>query len=569
MATVPDSTKQLIIPGYRIEELIFDRNSTRIYRATRLADSQSVMLKSLCTEQQAREQVASLKHEYDIGNQFDNQNVISVYGMEWVRNVPVVVLEDFGGSSLSIVTSERTLLLQEVLAIAIQVAQGLGEIHRANVIHKDINPSNVVYNPGTRQVKIIDFGISSYLTREQVTIANPRVVEASLPYVSPEQTGRMNRSVDYRSDYYSFGVTLFELLTGKLPFQVNEPNEWFHCHIAKQPPAPIDINPSIPKVVSDLVMKLMSKMAEQRYQSAVGIQADLQRCLDQLAATGSIDPFQLGQGDINQKFHVSQLVRSIEKTRTEYAEGTTRTEQLANIDITALMKALKAIAEEKSHGHMMELILSSALEFAAAQHGMLILRNTENQFLIEGEASITDNQKRVLQSIQVTAERLPLSLFNYVVRTQTSLVIHDAQVAVDDLPGLAMDPYIQQHAVRSVLCLPIVSGRGEDRELIGLLYLENNLAVGAFTQERFNTLEIIGMPGSNLQHASMVAERICNIIEIQRIVHDGNELRVTISLGLCMLSPNIADKDELIRRADEALYQSKENGRNQVTVAAG
>lgn len=313
MTVVQDPLKELIIPGYSIEELIFDKNSTRVYRARRLADNQTVMLKALRTEQQVQEQSASLKHEYEITNQFNGSNVIAVYGLERSHNGPVVVLEDFGGFSLSIIAQQRRLPLQEVLAIAVEIAKGLGEIHGANIIHKDINPSNVVYNPDTGQVKVIDFGISSYLTREQAAIANPQVVEASLPYVSPEQTGRMNRSVDYRSDYYAFGVTLFELLTGKLPFEAKEPIEWFHCHIAKQPPTPAEVDPSIPLVVSDLVMKLMAKMAEQRYQSAAGIQSDLQHCLDQLAKTGTIEPFELGQGDISQRFQVSQALYGREK----------------------------------------------------------------------------------------------------------------------------------------------------------------------------------------------------------------------------------------------------------------
>ena len=264
------------------------------------------MLKSLRSEQEAREASACLKHEYEMARRLQVRSVIRVYGLERLQGLPVVVLEDFGGTSLNILSQQRRLPLDELLNVAIQLTRGLGEIHAANIIHKDINPSNVVYNPDTGVVKIIDFGISSYLTREQAAIANPQVVEASLPYIAPEQTGRMNRSIDYRSDFYSLGVTLFQLLTGRLPFTVSEPIEWFHCHIAKQPPAPRDVDPLIPPVLSEIIMKLMAKMAEDRYQSAAGIQADLQRCLDRLQSDGSIADFPLGTDDIPQDFQIPQ-----------------------------------------------------------------------------------------------------------------------------------------------------------------------------------------------------------------------------------------------------------------------
>ena len=294
------------LPGYSIEALVFDREPTRVFRARRLSDGLMVMLKSLRDEQEAREASACLKHEYEMARRLQVPSVIRVYGLERLQGRPVVVLEDFGGDSLDHVVQQRSLVLQEVLAIATQLVQGLGEIHAANIIHKDINPSNVVYNAETGMVKIIDFGISSYLTREQAAIASPQVIDASLPYVSPEQTGRMNRSVDYRSDFYSLGVTLFQLLTGQLPFTVSEPIEWFHCHIAKQPPSPHDVDPAIPEMVSGIIMKLMAKMAEDRYQSAAGIQADLQRCVEQLQQRGTIEPFVLGSEDMPRQFQIPQ-----------------------------------------------------------------------------------------------------------------------------------------------------------------------------------------------------------------------------------------------------------------------
>jgi serine/threonine protein kinase len=141
------------------------------------------------------------------------------------------------------------------------VAEILGAIHAGNIIHKDINPSNIVYNPATGQVKIIDFGISTVLSRENPTLSNPNVLEGTLAYMSPEQTGRMNRAIDYRTDFYSLGATFYELLTGRLPFVTGDAMELVHCHMAKVPVPPHEVNPQIPKVVSDIVMKLLAKTA--------------------------------------------------------------------------------------------------------------------------------------------------------------------------------------------------------------------------------------------------------------------------------------------------------------------
>jgi predicted ATPase len=182
----------------------------------------------------------------------------------------------------------------------------LGAIHTLNVIHKDINPIQYRFNPETETLKIIDFGISTVLTRENPTLKNPNVLEGTLAYISPEQTGRMNRSLDYRTDFYSLGITFYELLTGQLPFETTDVLELVHCHIAKQPVPPHQLLPEIPKVVADIVMKLMAKTAEERYQSAWGVKADLEECLAQLQENGNVTDFPLASSDISDKFQIPQ-----------------------------------------------------------------------------------------------------------------------------------------------------------------------------------------------------------------------------------------------------------------------
>ena len=177
--------------------------------------------------------------------------------------------------------------------------------------------------------------------------------------------------------------------------------------------------------------------------------------------------------------------------RRKSGKTTSLATPLVSVDIGSLMKALKAIASEKVHSRMVETIIATAMEFAGAQEGLLILRNPEGALCIEAEASVDGGNPRILQSIPVTAGNVPQAVINYVGRTRSSIVIHDAQKPNDQIPGLDQDPHILAHGVRSLLCLPILTGSKDQSDLIGMLYLENNRASATFTQERFDTLEII------------------------------------------------------------------------------
>ncbi len=196
--------------------------------------------------------------------------------------------------------------VSDFLPLAIQIADALGQIHTTNIIHKDINPANIVWNKATNQLKIIDFSIASRLPRENPTLKNPEQLEGTLAYISPEQTGRMNRALDYRTDLYSLGVTFYELLTGKVPFESDSALELVHCHIAKTPVPVSEINPDVPPIISDIVMKLMAKNVEDRYQSAFGIKADLQECKLQFVKTTHIEFFLIAQKDFSGKLQIPQ-----------------------------------------------------------------------------------------------------------------------------------------------------------------------------------------------------------------------------------------------------------------------
>jgi len=300
------------INGYEILTQIYESANSTVYRGIRQQDNQAVILKFLKEDYPTPSELVRYKQEYEITRTLNLDGVIKAYELKPYQMTLCIILEDFGASSLKQLMDERresgtgVLPLQEFLSIAIKTAEILSSIHAANIVHKDINPANIIFNPEIGQLKIIDFGISTQFTRENPTLKNPNVLEGTLAYISPEQTGRMNRSLDYRTDFYSLGVTFYELLTGQLPFETTDALELVHCHIAKVPTSPHQVNPEIPHALSDIVMKLMAKTAEERYQSGFGIKNDLAECLHQLQTTGNISDFSLGTQDISDQFQIPQ-----------------------------------------------------------------------------------------------------------------------------------------------------------------------------------------------------------------------------------------------------------------------
>ncbi|MEG5000309.1 AAA family ATPase [Microcoleus sp. B4-D4] len=294
------------LPGIKVLAQIYESDNSIVYRGIREQDNQPLILKVLKEDYPAPAELVRYQQEYEITRSFDCQGVIKAHEIRRHNNTLVMLLEDFGGESLEEILKKRQFTLLEFLKIAIQITESLSIIHQSNIIHKDINLSNIVFNFQAKQLKIIDFGLSTILSRENTALKNPNVLEGTLAYISPEQTGRMNRAIDYRTDFYSLGVTFYKILTNQLPFDATDAMELVHCHIARQPVSPHRVNPEIPLVVSEIVMKLMAKTAEERYQNALGIRNDLALCLKQLEADERIEHFFVGQQDISDKFQIPQ-----------------------------------------------------------------------------------------------------------------------------------------------------------------------------------------------------------------------------------------------------------------------
>ncbi len=295
----------ITIKNYKIIREIYSSANSLVYRAIRELDEKPVIIKMLREDYPTPEELLRYQQEYEITKNLNIEGVIKVYGLEKYHNTLIMFVEDFGAESVINLLETRKLTLIEIMELAIKSIEILGKIHEKNVIHKDINPSNIVYNLKNKQLKIIDFSISTVLSQEKTTWKNPDFLEGTLAYISPEQTGRMNRDVDYRTDFYSFGVTLYQLLTKKLPFKTEDVLDLVHSHLAKQPLSPDKINPKISAIISKIVLKLLAKIPEERYQSAWGIKADLEKALRQYKL-GKKNIFQLGIKDQSSKFKICQ-----------------------------------------------------------------------------------------------------------------------------------------------------------------------------------------------------------------------------------------------------------------------
>jgi PAS domain S-box-containing protein len=283
---------------YTLTELLHAGSYAVLHRGYRNADRAPVVVKLLHSEYPNPREIARLRHEYLICRDLDAPGIVRAYALVKVGHGLAVILEDFGGRPLLDIIRSQRLDLKTALQLAASLADAVGAVHDRHIIHKDIKPHNILVNPATGVVKLTDFGIATRLFQETHKEAPPDALEGTLSYMSPEQTGRMNRVLDNRTDFYSLGVTLYEMLTGTLPFVTTEPLELVHSHIARTPLSPRERAPELPEVVSAIVMKLLAKAAEDRYQSAHGLKADLDACLSRWIGTGAIAPFPLGQKDV-------------------------------------------------------------------------------------------------------------------------------------------------------------------------------------------------------------------------------------------------------------------------------
>ena len=294
------------IPGYNITEQVYLGSRTIVYRAIETTQQRSVIIKLLRRQYPSFGELVQFRNQYTITKNLPLPGIVNPLSLESFGSGYALVMEDRGAVDLEQYVQKQSLNVVDVLKIGLQIADILHCLYQYRVIHKDIKPANILIHPESKKINLIDFSIASLLPKETQDIQNPNVLEGTLAYIAPEQTGRMNRGIDYRADFYAFGVTFYQLLSGKLPFDSDDPLELVHCHIAKIPVTVDQVNPEVPAIVAAIVAKLMAKNAEDRYQSALGLKHDLELCLTQLKETGKIVKFELGQQDLSDRFLIPE-----------------------------------------------------------------------------------------------------------------------------------------------------------------------------------------------------------------------------------------------------------------------
>ncbi len=295
-----------LLSGFQIQEILQDSGTTAIYRGIGVDDGRPVLLKGHRKEIPNVDEIARMRHEYQLLKDLDIEGAPRARNLLKHQNGYLLVLDDEGGLPLSRLLEDGPLDLRDALAYGLRLAAVVTRLHAREVIHKQITPDNVFVNPGTGVVELVDFGLASRQPAHVVSPGAAAAMQEDLRYVSPEQTGRINRVLDYRTDFYSLGATLYCALTGAPPFESENPEELIRMVVGKRPNPAWATEVDVPAVVSDIIDRLLSKDPEARYQSGRGLQADLERCLRQVLTGGGVQPFQLGTQDVSERFTIPQ-----------------------------------------------------------------------------------------------------------------------------------------------------------------------------------------------------------------------------------------------------------------------
>lgn len=280
-------------------QVLWEDGERAISRGSRLDDNgnrRAVLLVAPAANHRSRSGLDRLTHEFELRDALDGTWAVRPLALMRDAGRTVLVLDDPGGEPLDRLLG-GPMAVGRFLRLAVAVTSALCKLHQRGLMHKDIKPANVMVDCADGHVRLTGFGIASRLSRERQSPEPPETIAGTLAYMAPEQTGRMNRSIDTRSDLYALGVTLYQMLTGVLPFTATDPMEWVHCHIARPPAPPSERLENLPGSISAIIMKLIAKTAEERYQTAAGAERDLRRCLAEWESHGDIDEFPPGEHD--------------------------------------------------------------------------------------------------------------------------------------------------------------------------------------------------------------------------------------------------------------------------------
>lgn len=518
----------ITIPGYHFqEEPIYNGQRFVIFSGISTQNNEPIVIKMLKATHPTPEDIRKFKREYEITKILDSDKTVHVVGFEKYQDSYGMVLENIILPTLAEELQKRNKFkIRDSLEMGIKIAKAVLYIHKKNIIHKDLNPSNIFCDFDRRVVKIFDFNLATTLPKEQAAIVNPNVLEGTLPYISPEQTGRMNRGIDYRTDFYSLGIVYYQMLTGQLPFHAKDPIELVYNHIAILPKTPSEINPEIPAMLSTIVMKLIKKNPEERYQNIQALLEDLTHCLEEWDKNGKIQEFQLSKKDIYYRFQIQDKLYGrddeIKKLLDVYNKVTGSGVELIlvtgepGIGKSVLINELQKPVIEK-HGFYI------SGKFEQFKHNVpyaaLIQAFTElvNQLLTEDETKIAFFRKKILDSVKGYGE----VIVNVIPNLQT--------IIGKQPPLLGLSPtelenqffYVFQNFIRAISTqehpLVIFLDDLQWADVSSLKMIESLLTspdchylymIGAYRSNEVNELHPVSMAIQNLNKQNIIAGNI-------------------------------------------------------------
>ncbi|MED4730546.1 protein kinase [Aneurinibacillus migulanus] len=483
----------ITIPGYEIHEVILEDQHIVVAYASCTQTKRKVIVKMVKEGPRTIIENAKLMHEFEIASSLDIPEIVKPLSLLKQGNSMIIILQSIKGVTLRHYFRSYRVSFRDFVQLAIRISCVMDKLNQHNILHMNISPDTIVIEPVSTGIYVTGFGYAIRSEDGGQHIRNTPLLEGSPPYMSPERIGRINDTIDVRSDLYSLGVALYELLSGRKPFHANDPLEWAHAHLAIKPLPLVRETTPIPESISRILLKLLAKTVEERYQNPSKLIQDLEECLYQLETGESCESkeavfhYELSLGDrhvqrLDSRLHLTKEQASVTQSKTNVP--ITRSGYAQMLDLAALMKASKAFSEEKDPERLMHTLMNIILEDAGAQRGCLI-GITEEALYIEavveagGGAAILDT--------------IPLDeydgVFHEFVRcvaaTRELIIINDAY-----RKGRFVNAsYVVRCRPKSLLGLPIyIQGR-----LAGILYLENNLTRGAFA---FDSHEVLHMLAS-------------------------------------------------------------------------
>lgn len=407
-----------------VTEALHEGTTTSIFRAVDASNGGRVVLKRLRSEHKSLVEEERLRHEFSILSRIDAPGVARAVELAWDEGALAMVLLDRGGEALHLRMRRGKLGLRACIAIGASIAAALEGVHAARIIHKDVNPHNIVVCGDGAEIELIDFELATAMPRGADAGIMPDLIEGTLAYIAPEQTGRTNRVVDTRADLYGFGATLYTMLAGRPPFEGQDPIELVHAHIARRPVPLSEKDPSIPAVVSAIVSKLLAKMPEERYQSAAAVRQDLETCLARLDAEGRIEGFVLGASDVSERFQIPEKLEG--RGGTIAAIGEARLRAAGSAPLLVLVSGPLGIGKSA--------LLREGARVLAEEEGRVAASKADEREADVPYAAITRALSPLLRELCASSEEK-------LAQTRQALVSalgSAAPVLVDVLPDLAV-----------------------------------------------------------------------------------------------------------------------------------